>query len=78
MFTTSRFFLVSLLLTRKSTLVDFELFHIHLFPTQQTLYTSGGQTFSTEGHIENFNATGGRIYYICLLQLQFTFQNNIN
>jgi len=24
----------------------------------------GGQKFSTEGHIENFIATGGRIYYI--------------
>jgi len=28
-------------------------------------YTRVGETFSTEGHIENFIATGGRIYYIC-------------
>ena len=31
------------------------------------LYSRGGQTFSTEGHIENFIAVGGpRIYFFCL------------
>ena len=39
------------------------------------IYTRRGQTFSTEGQIDNFVATGDCIYYICLLQLQFTFQN---
>jgi len=32
-----------------------------------------GQTFSTEGHIENVVATVGGIHYICPLLLQFTF-----
>ena len=29
------------------------------------VYTSGAQTCSTEGHIENIVATGSRIHYIC-------------
>jgi len=37
--------------------------------------TKGGETFYTEGHIENFSSVGGDICYICLLQLQITFQN---
>ena len=34
-----------------------------------------GKHLDTEDHTENFIATWGLIYYICLLQLQFTFQN---
>jgi len=35
-------------------------------------YTKGGQTFSMEGHIENFFAVGGpHIYFVCL---SYSFQ----
>jgi len=39
------------------------------------VYTRDGETFFTEGLIENYIATGGCIYHVCLLQLQFTFEN---
>jgi len=39
------------------------------------IYTRGGRTLGYGGHVENFSAIGGLLYYICLLQLQFTLQN---
>jgi len=35
----------------------------------------GGQTVPMKGHIQNFIAAGDHMYYICLLQLKFIFQN---
>jgi len=33
------------------------------------VYTRGGQTFSMEGHIENFSAVGGpHIHFVCFLK----------
>jgi len=48
-------------------------------PPSQTihalLHNRSGRTISTQDHIENFIATGSPMYYICLLQLQVTFQS---
>jgi len=38
-------------------------------------YIRGRQTFSAEDHIENFSATGGRIYIFgLLLKINYNFQ----
>ena len=49
---------------------------VHVLRTR--LYSRGGQTFSTEGHIENFIAVGGPRIYFFLLKLQFLTYENMN